>query len=109
MQISLSKRINNLSEIYSKECKRCRERNKIVSVCDFIGFKNNRLHYKCNKYEKRWLTPRIGLIKKFPNTYKFCIGDINKFILLLRKGAYPYEHRERFGETSLPDKKAFLQ
>ena len=44
MQMSLSKRINNLSEIYSKECKRCRGRNKIVSVCDFIGFKNNILH-----------------------------------------------------------------
>ena len=51
MQISLSKRINNLSEIYSKECKRCREK-KIVSVCVFIGLKNNKLHYKCNKYEE---------------------------------------------------------
>ena len=42
--------------------------------------------------------------------YQFCHGDINKFVLLLRKGVYPYEHMdswERFNETSLPDKKAF--
>ena len=49
-------------------------------------------------------------IKRFANTYEFCNGDINKFILLLRKGVYPYEYMdswERFNETSLPDKKAF--
>ena len=47
--------------------------------------------------------------KKFPNIY--CNGDINKFVLLLRKGVYPYEHMdswEKFDETSLPDK-SFLQ
>ena len=56
------------------------------------------------------MKPVNGLIKKFPNTYEFCNGDINKFILLLRKGVYPYEYMdswEIFNETSLPDKKAF--
>ena len=46
----------------------------------------------------------------FSNTYNFCSGDINKFILLLRKGVYPYEYMdsfERFFEASLPDKDAF--
>ena len=42
---------------------------------------------------------------------KVCNEDINKlFVLLLRKGNYPYEYVdswERFNETSLPDKKAF--
>ena len=49
-------------------------------------------------------------MKKFPNTYRFCNKDINKFILLLRKDVYPYEHMdswERFIETTLPNKKAF--
>ena len=49
------------------------------------------------------------LVKKFPNIYKFCDGDLNKFALLLRKGVYPYEYMdswERFNETSLPPKKA---
>ena len=26
------------------------------------------------------------------NIYEFCNGDLNKFILSLRKGAYPYEY-----------------
>ena len=30
------------------------------------------------------------LIKRFANIYEFCNEDINKFILLLRKGVYPY-------------------
>ena len=41
---------------------------------------------------------------------QFCNGDLNKFVLFLRKGVYPYEYMdswERFNETSLPDKKAF--
>ena len=46
----------------------------------------------------------------FSNTNNFCSGDINKFILLLRKGVYSYEYMdslERFFEASLPDKDAF--
>ena len=42
--------------------------------------------------------------------YQFCNGKLNKFVLLLRKGVYPYEYMdswERFDETSLPNKKAF--
>ena len=32
------------------------------------------------------------LIKRFSNTYEFFNGDINKFILLLRKGVYPCKY-----------------
>ena len=42
--------------------------------------------------------------------YEFCNEDINKFILLLRKGVCPDEYMdswERFAEISLPDKEAF--
>ena len=41
---------------------------------------------------------------------QFCNGDINKFVLLLRKGLYPYENMDswkRFNATSLLDKKDF--
>ena len=51
-----------------------------------------------------------GLIKKFSSIYQFCTGDLNKFILLLRKGIYPYEYMdswEKFDETTLPPKEAF--
>ena len=50
------------------------------------------------------------LIEKFPNTYRFCKGDLSKFALLLTKGVYPYEYMdswERFNETSLPPKESF--
>ena len=30
-------------------------------------------------------------IKNFPITYQFCNEDLNKFVLLLRKGVYAYE------------------
>ena len=32
------------------------------------------------------------LVKNFPNTYNLCRGDVEKFLLLLRKGVYPYEY-----------------
>ena len=49
-------------------------------------------------------------MKKFKNTCSFCNNDLNKFILLLRKGIYPYEYMgswEKFNETSLPIKEDF--
>ena len=64
---------------------------------------NTKLIFRCfeckKKYEKDF---NKELIKRFANIYEFCNGDINKFILLLRKGVYPYEYMdswERFDET----------
>ena len=50
-----------------------------------------------------------ALKEKFPNTYRLCNNDINKFILL-RKRVYPYEYMdswERFDETELLNKESF--
>ena len=50
------------------------------------------------------------MIKRFENTYEFCDRHINKFILLLRKGVYPYEYMDswkRFDEEFLFSKEAF--
>ena len=44
--------INNLSEIYSKKCRGCKER-KHISVCSFIGLKYNKLQRKYKKCEKK--------------------------------------------------------
>ena len=30
----------------------------------------------------------------FASTYKFCNNDINKFVMLLRKGVYSYEYMD---------------
>ena len=54
--------------------------------------------------------PLNEAIRNFPNTYRFCNGDLNKFILFLRKGVYPCEYMdtwEKCDETPLPDKKGF--
>ena len=110
MQSKLSDLVDNLSEINNKDCKTCMERKNIKSECDFIGFKNNRLNYRCKECKGISTKSINELIEKFPRMYQFCNGDLNKFVLLLRKGVYPYEYMdswERFDETSLPNKKAF--
>ena len=110
MPSKLSDLVDNLSEINNKDCKTCIERKNIKSECEFIGFKNNRLNYRCKECNGTSTTSINELIKKFPRMYKFCNGDLNKFVLLLRKGVYPYEYMdswERFNETSLPPKKDF--
>ena len=81
MSTSLSKLVDNLSEIYSKKC---RDKN-CKSECEFEGLKNNKLSCNCKECRKKQLKPINGLIKKSPNIHKFCNSDINKFILLLRK------------------------
>ena len=105
MSPSWSKLVNDLSDIYSRKC---REKNW-KSQCKFKGSKN-KLSYNCKECREKQLKQINGLIKKFLNTYKFCNNDINKFILLLKKGVYPYEYMDswgKFNETTLPNKKAF--
>ena len=76
-----------------------------------MGVENNQLIIEClncNKIYNKYFNKE--LINRFSSTYKFCKGDINKFILLLRKGIYSYEYMnncERFNETSLPNKEDF--
>ena len=110
MASKLSDLVDNLSEIYKKEYRACTESKKIKSECDFIGFKNNKLNYKCKECGKKCFMSINESIKKFLIMYQFCDGDVNKFVFLLRKGVYPYEYMdswEGFDETSLPDKKYF--
>ena len=109
MPSKLSNLVDNLSEINNKDCKTCIERKTIKSECGFIGLKN-RLNYRCKECNGTSAKSVNDLTEKFPNTYQFCNSDLNKFVLLLRKGVYPYECMdswERFNETSLPPKKDF--
>ena len=106
MSTSLSKLVDNLSEgIHHNRCVDCK------FCLEYMKHKDEKLIFRCfsckKNYEKDF---NKELIKRFANTYEFCTGDLNKFILLLRKGVYPYEDMdnwERFDETSLPDKESF--
>ena len=100
MSTSLSKLVDNLSDIYSKKCryKNCK------SECEFKGLKNDK---ECKKTQSKSIN---GLIEKFPNTYKFYNNYLKAFILLLRKGVYPSEFMdswEKFNETTFPNRKTF--
>ena len=83
---------------------------KTKSECKYIGFKNNRLEYKCKECNNETAKSIKGLIGKFPMTYKFCNGNISKFILLLQKGVYPYEYMDSWDwlNKTLPPKKIFI-
>ena len=108
MSTSLSKLVDNLSEgRHSDKCTDCKLH------FDYLSIKDNQLIFRCfgckKIYEKDF---NKELIKRFANTYGFCDKDLNKFTLLLRKGVYPYKYMdnwERFDETLLPNKEAFLQ
>ena len=81
------------------------------SYLDYMITKDDQLIFRCFECKKNYKKNfNKDLIKIFASIYEFCNGDINKFILLLRKGVYPYEYMdswERYDETSSPDKEAF--
>ena len=103
---SLSNFVSNLSEgLHNDRCIDCK------SCLNYMTTKDEQLIFRCfrcrKNYEKNF---NKELIQRFVNTYEFCNGDLNKFILLLRKGVYPYEYMDSwqiFDETSLPGKEAF--
>ena len=86
MSISLSNLVSNLSEVlHNDRCIDCK------SCLDYMTTKDEQLIFRCFSCKKNY-------------------EKINKFILLLRKGVYPYEFMDswqRFDETSLPDKEDF--
>ena len=106
MSSSLLKLVGNLSGgLHNNKWANCK------SCLDYIKTKNEKLILKCfncKQYHEKGFNKE--LIKMFASTYEFCNKDLNKFILLLRKGVYPYEYMdnwERFDETSLPNKESF--
>ena len=53
-----------MSEI--KDFKTCIKRKNIKSECEFIGFKNNRLNYRCKEWKGKSTKSINELIEKFP-------------------------------------------
>ena len=120
----LSNLVNNLSEgiqrikyKFGHDDKKCETFGIKYKYCDcfleYTNFKDDLIEYErlcCNKNYQRKLDEKIK--EQFFNTCKFSNHGNKKFILLLRKGDYPYEYMDdlkKLNETSLPEKKRFLQ
>ena len=61
--------------------------------------------YRCLSCKDISYKPLQPLTERFSNTYRLSNNENKKFILLLRKGSYPYEYIDdwnRFNETELP-------
>ena len=94
MLTSLSKLVDNLTDgVNNDKCVNCKS-----NLC-FVRTINETLLFEC-----------VDCKKEFSNTYEFCGNDMDKFLILLRKGVYPYEYMDgwdRFSEKALPDKYSF--
>ena len=55
-----------------------------------MSAKDELLTFTCLKYSKSHKEINKYLIKLLANSCELCDEDINKFCLMLRKGAYPY-------------------
>ena len=49
MPSKLSDLVDNLSTINNKDYKTCIEIKNITSECEFVGFENDRLNYRCKE------------------------------------------------------------
>ena len=82
------------------------------SSLDYMTTRDDQLIFRCFECKKNYQKDfNKDLVNRFASTYEFCNKDINRFILLLRKGIYPYEYTDSwkgFDETSLPDKEVFF-
>ena len=106
MTASLSKLVDNLTEdIHGDKCVDCKSDLTYMKVMDeALIFRC----FNCKKNCEKEISKE--LIERFASTYKFCNNDLNKFVMLLRKGVYPYEYMDgwdKFSETSIPNKESF--
>ena len=97
MSTSLSNLVSNLSEgLHNDRCIDCK------SCLDYMTTIDELLIFRCFRCKKNY--EKIfnkELIQRFVYTYEFCNGILNKFILLLRKGVYPYEYMDSWQRSFL--------
>ena len=83
----LSNFVDNFAEgIYKTKCK------DFDCFLEYESVQDNLIKYKCLSFNQNY-SNKLGekLKKQYRDIFKFPNSDINKFILLLRKGVYPYE------------------
>ena len=106
MAKSLSTLVDNLTEdIHGDKCVDCNSDLCYMKLIDeALIFRC----FNCKKNYKKKINKK--LIKRFASPYKFCNNDPDKFVMLLRKGVYPYEYMDdwdKFNETSILSKESF--
>ena len=106
MATSLSKFVDNLTEnIHNDKCNKCES-----NLC-FVNAMNETLTFECVDCKKEYKKDlNKKLIERFSNVYEFCGYDMNKFMILLREGVYPYEYMDewnKFDEKELSVKESF--
>ena len=96
MSTYLSNLVDNLSNkvIENGKCVNCKSHLEFIKIRD-----SGRLIFECFHCKRRYQKDTDDKtlkksLKNFKNTYNFCNKDINKFMLLLRKGVYPYEYMD---------------
>ena len=102
----MSTLVENLADgVHNDKCTNCKS-----NLC-FVRTINETLLFECTDCGKEYKKGfNKELIKRFSNTYEFCDSDMDKFLILLRKGVYPYEYMDgwdRFNEKTLPNKELF--
>ena len=111
MASSLSNFVNDLSEgvhrikdKFGHDDKKCETCAIKYEYCDcfleYINVKDDLIEYKslcCNKNYQHNFDEKLK--KRFFNTYTFSNHNNNKFILLLRKGVYPYEYMVDYAQA----------
>ena len=96
MSTSISSLVDNLSKgLHSDKCIDCE------SYLDYMSIKDDQLFFRCfeckTNYKKDF---NKKLINRFVSAYEHCNKDIKKFILLLRKGIYPYEYMDTWNKSN---------
>ena len=90
--------------IHSDKCINCKSDISYMKVIDeTLIFRC----FNCKRNYKKEINKE--LIERFASTYKFGNNDLNKFVMLLRKGVYLYEYMagwDKFNETSTPSKES---
>ena len=62
---------------------------------EYMNFKDDLIEYNCSCYNNNYQQKSDEKLKgQFFNIYKCSNHDNNKFVLLLRKGVYPYEYMD---------------
>ena len=99
MMGSLESHVNNLSNLHNCNCANS-------SIQDIkIEYDKYYIYTKCRTCANSTKQKIKSIIAKFPNTYQFRNNNVKKFILLLKKGVYPYEyidHWFKFDDKELP-------